>query len=163
MNKPPPTIEEPLELLQQRLRHERNPRLKPRIHLLVLFKSGQARSRKQAAQHLALHRNTIRLWLQRYQDTGLEGLLTPGKRGAPAQQKTLSDPVMEALKAKLATKEGFASYVEVCTWLKDEFDLSVPYKTVHGLLYYRLKAKLKQPRPTHEKKTSLPASHSVNT
>lgn len=162
MNKPRPRIQEPLELLQQRLRQERNPRLKPRIQMLVLLKSGQAQSRKQAAEHLAVHRNTIRKWLQHYQDRGLEGLLKPGRRGAPTGQKTLSEPVMEALKARLATKEGFASYAEVCTWLKDEYDLAVPYKTVHGLLYYRLKAKLKQPRPVHEKKALSPASRSAN-
>lgn len=163
MNKARPAIEEPLEILQQRLRQERNPLRKPRIHMLVLFQSGQARSRKQAAEHLAVHRNTIGQWLQRYQDQGLEGLLALKKRGAPAQQRTLPPRVMEALKARLATKEGFASYADVCSWLKDEFNLSVPYKTVHGLLYYRLKAKLKVPRPVHEKKVSLPVSPSVNT
>ncbi len=51
MYKPLPTIAEELDLLQARLRHERDPHLRPRLHLLVLLKSGQVRSRRQAAAH----------------------------------------------------------------------------------------------------------------
>lgn len=38
-------------------------------------------------------------------------------------------------------------------WLKDEFELEIPYKTIHKIIYYRLKAKLKRARPSHVKKT----------
>jgi transposase len=35
--------------------------------------------------------------------------------------------------------------------LKDEFDLDVPYSTVYATVRYRLKAKLKVPRPSNVK------------
>ena len=54
MYQPLPTITEDLDLLQTRLRSERDPQLRPRLHLLVLLKSGQATTRCQAADHLAL-------------------------------------------------------------------------------------------------------------
>jgi transposase len=137
------------------LRHERDPKRKPRLPLLVLLQSGQVTSRGQAAAHLALHRNTVATWLRRYRDGGLEALLTYKEAGAPAGQKTLPAPVFEQLKTRLATPTGFASYLAIQRWLREEFALEVPYKTLHGIVHYQLKAKLKRPRPSHAKKTSL--------
>jgi hypothetical protein len=43
---------------------------------------------------------------------------------------------------RLATPTGFASYLEVQRWLRDEFALEVPSKTLHGIVHYQFKAKL---------------------
>jgi len=155
MYQPLPPITEDLDTLDERLRHERDPKRKPRLHLLVLLKSGQVTSRGQAAAHLALHRNTVSVWLRRYRDGGLEALLTSKEAGAPAGQKTLPAPVFEQLKTRLATPTGFASSLAVQRWLREEFALEVPYKTLHGIVHYQLKATLKRPRPSHAKKTLL--------
>jgi transposase len=154
MYQPLPPITEDLDILEERLRRERDPKRKPRLHLLVLLKSGQATSRSQATAHLTLHRNTVAAWLHRYRDGGLEALLTYKDAGAPAGQKTLPLAVFEQLKARLATSTGFASYLDVQRWLREAFALEVPYKTLHGIVHYQLKAKLKRPRPSHAKKTS---------
>jgi hypothetical protein len=53
----------------------------------------------------------------------------------------------------LATPSGFASYVALQQWLREEYGLEVSYKTLHGIVRYQLKAKLKRPRPRHAKKT----------
>ena len=153
MYQPLPPITEDLDILEERLRHERNPKRKPRLHLLVLLKAGQVTSRGQAATHLALHRNTVSGWLRRYRDGGLEALLTYKEAGAPTGQKTLPPAVFEALKRRLATSTGFASYLDVQRWLREAFALEVPYKTLYGIVHYQLKAKLKRPRPRHAKKT----------
>jgi len=153
MYQPLPPITEDLATLRDRLGRERDPKRKVRLHLLVLLKSGQVTSRGQAATHLALHRNTVATWLRRYRDGGLEALLTYKEAGAPAGQKTLPPAVFEQLQARLATASGFASYVELQQWLREEFGLAVPYQTLHGIVRYRLHAKLKRPRPSHAKKT----------
>jgi hypothetical protein len=132
MYQPLPCITEDLESFQARLRSERDPQLRPRVHLLVLLKSGQVTTRRQAATHLAVHRNTIALWVRTY-------------RAA----------VFAPLQARLATASGFASYGAIQQWLREEFALEVPSKTLHGLVHYQLKAKLKRPRPSHAKKTQL--------
>jgi transposase len=155
MYQPLPPITEDLETLEDRLRRERDPKRKPRLHLLVLLKSGQVTSRSDAAAHLAVHRNTVAVWLRRYRAGGLEALLTYKEAGAPAGQKTLPPAVFAQLQARLATASGFASYVELQQWLREEFGLDVPYPTLHGMVRYQLKAKLKRPRPSHAKKTSL--------
>jgi hypothetical protein len=86
MYQPLPPITEDLAILEDQLRRERDPKRKPRLHLLVLLKSGQVTSRGQAAAHLALHRNTVAAWLRRYRDGGLEALLTYKEAGRPARR-----------------------------------------------------------------------------
>jgi transposase len=153
MYQPLPPVTEDLDTLQERLRQERDPKRKPRLHLLVLLKAGQVTSRSQAATHLALHRNTVADWLRRYRAGGLDALLTYKEAGAPAGQKTLPPAVFEQLQTRLATSPGFASYIELQHWLREAFGLEVPYTTLHGIVRYQLKAKLKRPRPRHGKKT----------
>jgi putative transposase len=50
---------------------------------------------------------------------------------------------------ELADPEGFSSYEEVQTWLKAVGDVEMSYTGVHKLVRYRLKSKLKVPRPSH--------------
>ena len=154
MYQPLPAITEDLDTLQARLRSERAPQLRPRVHLLVLLKSGQVSTRRQAAAHLAVHRNTVALWLRTYRDGGLTALLTYKEPGAPAGQKSLPAAVFEHLQTRLAPARGVASYSEIQQWLREAFGLEVPYKTLHGIVHYQLKAKLKRPRPSHAKKTA---------
>ena len=135
------------------MHRERDPKRKPRLHLLVLLKSEQVTSRGDAAAHLALHRNTVGTWLRRYRDGGLEALLTYKEAGAPTGQKTLPPAVFEQRKTRLAPPTGFASYMELQHWRREEFALAVPSTTLHGIVRYQLKAKLKRPRPSHAKKT----------
>ena len=153
MYQPLPCITEDLESLQARLRSARDPQLRPRLHLLVLLTSGQVTTRRQAAAHLAVHRNTVALWLRTYREGGLTALLTYKEAGAPAGQKSLPAAVFAQLQARLATASGFASYVAIQQWLREEFSLEVLYKTLHGIVHYQRKAKLKRPRPSHAKKT----------
>jgi transposase len=148
-----PAVTESVEELERLLRAERDAQVRRRIHLLLLIRSGQVRTRTQAARHLAVHRNSIYTWLQVYKSGGLESLLRIQQGSPKAEQKTLSESVFEALLMRLA-KGGFpGGYLQVQRWLKDEFELEIPYKTVHGIIYYRLKAKLKRARPSHQKKT----------
>jgi transposase len=156
MYQPLPCITEDLDTLQARLRSERDPHLRPRVHLLVLFKSGQVTTRRQAAAHLAVHRNTVALWLRTYRAGGLSALLTYKEAGAPSGQKSLPAAVFTQLQTRLASPSGFASYGAIQQWLREEFALAIPYKTLHGIVRYQLKAKLKRPRPSHAKKTPPP-------
>lgn len=127
--------------------------MRPRLPLFVLLKAGQVTTRRQAAAHLAVHRNTITGWLRQYRLGGLEALLTYKAPGAPAGQKTLPPAVFAQLQARLATLSGFGSSLDIQRWLREEFALTVPYQTLHGIVRSQLKAKLKRPRPSHAKKT----------
>ena len=151
--RPLPAITEDLEVLNDRLRLCRNPVVKPRLHLLALIKRDPTITRQQAATHLGRHRNTVSRWLRLYQQGGLDALLDQRPRGAPTGQKSLPAEVLAQLQARLRTPEGFSSYGQVQLWLQDEFNLAIPYPTVHQIIRYRRQAKLKRARPSHAKKT----------
>lgn len=150
-----PQISETVEELRTRMQQERHATIRQRLHLLLLIRSGQVQSRLQAAKHLAVHRNSVGKWLARYENGGLADLLISRRPlvEPPAEQKTLSPPVLQKLRERLDS-EGFASYREIQRWLHQEFEVTVAYRTVHRLVRERLKAKLKRARPRHVKKTT---------
>jgi transposase len=154
-----PEIHEPLKSLRKLLAKTKDAARKRRIHLLILIRSGQVRSRGAAARHLGVHRNSIGNWLSSYETHGLDGLLKIGKPGAKPGQKVLAPAVLNALEERLKGK-GFTSYGEVRKWLEREFERVIPYGTVYGLVRFRLGSKLKRARPQHAKKTSLRPPHS---
>ena len=54
-----PTIAESADDLKRRLRDERHPRKRQRLHLLFLIASHQVRSRSQLAHVLGITHNTV--------------------------------------------------------------------------------------------------------
>jgi transposase len=147
-----PVIVQSQEELEGLLEANRDARVQRRVHLLLLVRTGAVKTRAHAARHLRVHRNSIHNWLKIYEKAGIEGLLRIEQGAPPSEQKTLPDEVYQAVQARLA-ENGFPNgYVEVQRWLKQAFELEVPYKTVHGIVRYRLKAKLKRARPSHVKK-----------
>ena len=54
-----------------------------------------------------------------------------------APQVRLNDPT-----------QGFHRYGEIRQWLLQEYEVDIPYSTVHQVVHYHLKAKLKVARPT---------------
>jgi hypothetical protein len=58
--------------------------------------------------------------------------------------------VRQQLQRELEDPQGFESYKEVHQWLQAVHGVDIPYKTVHKTVRYRLKAKLKRPRPVSD-------------
>lgn len=150
-----PEITELQETLEELLKAERDAQVKRRIHLLVLIRSGQVKTRTAAAKHLAVHRNSIRAWLELYASGGLERLLRIERPAPPSVQRSMPEAVFQAFQERLAAGGFPDGYVQAQRWLKDEFHLDIRYKTLHRITRYRLKAKLKRARPSHEKKTRV--------
>jgi transposase len=148
-----PEIGESLEELKALLGRTRDAKRKQRVHLLVLLRSGEARTRGDAATRLGVHRNSVQEWLARYERGGLEALLEIGAPGAKPGQRVLAPAVLKALRDRLQG-EGFQSYGEIRQWLEREYGVDHPYRTIYGLVRFRLGGKLKRARPQHVKKTS---------
>jgi transposase len=149
-----PEIEEDAEELDRVLKKQTRVLLRNRIHALWLIKTGQVTTRKQIAELLRAHLQTVCGWLLTYEESGLNGLLdlhAPGP--TKGQQRSIPQPAFEALKARLEG-QGFDSYVQIQNWLRDEWAVDVRYKTVWKLVRKDLGAKLKRARPTHAKKKS---------
>lgn len=147
-----PNVVESVEELEALLAKTRDPQRKQRVHLLLLIRSGRVGSRLAAASRLAVHRNSVGDWLEKYEKGGLDAMLEIGTPGAKPGIRVLSPAVLAALRARL-DGEGFESYIEVHEWLRSEYGVEAAYPTVHRIVRERLKSKLKRARPRHVKKT----------
>ncbi len=150
MRKAVPTIHESADHLKQLLKHERQPAKQQRLHALYLLASGQARYRQEVATLLGVDRNTVGRWLAQYAQGGLTALL---KVYVPAGKAPALTPAQLAqLQQALEQPEGFTSYGAIRQWIATTFGISLSYNAVHKLVRYKLRAKLKVPRPAHIKK-----------
>jgi len=118
---------------------------KERIQLLYLLKTEQAQTVQAAAALLGRHRVTVQKWLSRYRSGGLEALLE--HKPHPGRQPSIPEWAQTALNKRLHQSEGFNSYGEIVGWLESHLGIRAPYKTVHQLVHYRLKASPKVARP----------------
>lgn len=116
-----------------------------RIQVLYLLKTHQTSSVQHIATVLGRRRITVQRWLKHYREAGLQGLLE--KRKSPGRPKIIPVDVRSQLKKELCEPEGFKSYEEIRTWLRASQGIEASYKVVHEVVRYKLKAKLKTPRP----------------
>ena len=144
-------ITETVEELKQQLKHQKKGQKKERLQMLYWLKSGQVKSRQELAQRLARNESTIYRWLKNYQQGGLTKLLEV-KLPSGIEPK-IKGQVLEQLQEKLSQPQGFKSYRDIHSWLTELFNLEIGYSTVHRIVRYQLKAKLKVPRPRSRKTT----------
>lgn len=159
MQKPIPIIKEQIQELEQKPHKEKNPKRKIRLHMLVLLKSGKAKTPKEVANHLAVHRNTVRLWLALYESEGINVLIDIKSTGPTPGQYSLPMEVVEQLNKRLQESTGFGSYGQIQGWVQKTYGLDIKYKTLYRIVHYELKAKPKVARKSHVKKT-LPRQQS---
>jgi transposase len=145
-----PIITEAAEALKERLHRERDGRKRSRLQMLYLLASGQAQTRRDVAQLLGVHRNTIGHWLARYAAGGLEALLD--LYVPPGKPLSLPPDVLAALEQALQQPAGFASYEALRQWVQQSYHLDVNYHTLYTIVRTRFHTKLKVPRPSHTKK-----------
>jgi transposase len=123
--------------------------------LLTLYwlKTKTVDSVLSAAVRLGKHRTTIQRWLSSYRTGGIEELLYQKPRAG--RPRIMTPEIVEKLSEELNQVEGFSSYKEVHQWLTSCCDIPVAYRTVHQWARYRLKSKLKVPRPVSEKQKAV--------
>lgn len=117
--------------------------------MLYWLKSNAIATRKELSQKLGRDESTIYRWLKRYRQGGLSNLLEV--KTPPGKKSVLGDREMNQLKQRLSQSQGFKSYGEIQDWLYQELGIVLAYKSVHKIVRYKLKAKLKTPRPKSNK------------
>ncbi|MEH2145876.1 helix-turn-helix domain-containing protein [Nostoc sp.] len=133
------------------LRQQKTGLGKERVQILYLLKTGQVETVQHLGVLLGRSRITIQRWLKLYRQGGLNSLLEQKK--SPGRPKTIPLDVRSLIKKELSDPEGFKSYEEVQTWLLASEVVKASYKVVHEVVRYKLKAKLKVPRPRSIKPT----------
>jgi hypothetical protein len=144
MKTPLPPIPETPEDLKALLTAERDAQKHHRLQALSLLQTQQARTRRQGAHLLGVHRDTVGRWLAASTSGGLPQMRTIAK--APGQVPRLSPAMHPALRDRLSQPHGFARDQALGPWLRQDDGLAMAYKPVHKFVRYPLRAKLKVPR-----------------
>ena len=143
------TILESREELEHRLDRQTTATGKERLQMLYWLKLGIVNSRKDLVKLLHKSEATITKWLGIYKSGGLSALLEV--KHAPGNPSSIPAAAVSRLQQRLKQPQGFSSYGQVQQWLEQECGVSASYHTVHTLVRYKLKAKLKKPRPKSHK------------
>jgi len=142
-------IKESAEELEVYVRQEKNDRIKERVQALYLIKVQQMNIGA-IAKTLGKHRSTVQRWLADYRSGGLDTLVEFGT--STGRTKIIPNWAVESLKKQLDPPDGrFQRYTQIQHWLDTVLGVQAEYATVHYLTRYRLKAKLKVPRPCNIK------------
>jgi transposase len=146
--------------LQHRWRHAVTAASKERLQMLYWIKIGALATRQELSQRLGRDSSTVDRWLKRYKQGGIEALL--GVKTPPGKSSLIPALVMKQLSERLGQPQGFNSYSQIQPWLAQEFQIVVADKTVHKIVRYKLKAKLKRTRvarlPRHREMSVSPPS-----
>lgn len=138
-------IKESAEELETLVRQQNNARLKERLQALYMIKT-QGMSVCAIAKVLGKHRGTIQRWLACYREAGIGTMLE--FRISSGRTRVIPNWAVESLKKQLEQPEiGFPGYKQIQRWLGTVLGVEAEYATVHHLVRYKLKAKLKVPRP----------------
>jgi transposase len=123
--------------------------------LLALAMILDGLSREDAARQAGMDRQTLRDWVLRYNDLGVEGLIS---RTAPGRAPKLTDAQMQELRALVVAGPDPAIHRVVrwrCADLRDEvkrrFGIIVLERTI-GKWLRKMRLTRLQPRPVHPKK-----------
>ncbi|WP_052537515.1 helix-turn-helix domain-containing protein [Gloeocapsa sp. PCC 73106] len=113
-----------------------------KIQALYLMKTGQADTVTTVSELLGVHRVTVQKWFKKYREQGIDGLLTSKK--STGRPSIVSQSTLLELEEKLNRASGcFKSYEDVHAWLQEKHGVDANYKTIYGLLRYKLKVNLK--------------------
>lgn len=100
---------------------------------------------------LTLHRITVQRWFKQYKEGGLSSLLKLDK--STGRPRAISSEIIAGISTKINEDSGeFKSYKEIARWVKENYQVSVKYQTLHKQIRYQMKAKLKVPRRLSNKK-----------
>lgn len=99
------SLTEAERLALTRLRLERNTNIGERAHYILLSASGH--SAPEIARHLDRNIITIRLWLKRYLQDGLEGLRGKKPPGRPGKKSPIIESQLEELLSKTPQDYGY--------------------------------------------------------
>ena len=123
MRTPLPTIYEEGAALKERLQGEPDGHQQPRVQMLYLLATRQARDRQEVARLLGVPRHTISRWWARYAVGGLDAVLaTYIPTGTPV---SLAPAVLASLAQALHRPAGFASDEALRQWVRQTHGVEV--------------------------------------
>jgi len=142
-------IRETAAELKELMRQEKDAVRQEKLQVLYWLKTQMVDRVLSAAVMLGKHRTTIQRWLSSYRSGGLTKLLSQKPRSG--KPRIMNVQTIEKLEKELSDPEGFSSYKEVHQCLTSCCSVPIAYRTAHQWARYRLRRKLKVPRPVSKK------------
>ncbi|KXA91977.1 hypothetical protein AKJ64_04270 [candidate division MSBL1 archaeon SCGC-AAA259E17] len=142
--------EVPVENLKELRGKVDDPRVRDRITAVIMEERGY--ERREMADILSVHRETVRLWIKRFDESGIEGLWDKERPGRPSK---LTESEKEQLREDLEKSPqefGYESEVwstkMVLDHLLNEYEVEYHPRYIQRFLR-SLGFELKKPRPEH--------------
>jgi transposase len=130
-----------------------HPMIAKRIQALLIFKRNEDSgiSKRLVADEIGVNHNSVQTWRALYIEGGIKLLMSHSKTGYKPSKITVEQEL--ALKDQLNNPmNGMTGFVELLDWFNKSFKTDLNYKTFHGFVVRKYKAKIKTARKSHTKK-----------
>ena len=127
-----------------------NPMIAKRLQVLLVFKKNQASgiSKRLVAEETGVNHNSIQTWRSLYIEGGIKMLMSHSNTGYKPSK--ITDEQEQALREQLNNpRNGMVGFIELLDWFNTNYKTSINYKTFHGFVVRKFKAKIKTARKTH--------------
>ena len=124
-----------------------------RLHALLIFKQQEDRgiSKRAVADEIGVHHNSIQTWRTAYIEGGVKALMSHSNIGY--KTSLITGQQEKTLRKKLSDPfNGMVGFNELLDWFNTTFKTEINYKTFHGFVVRKFKAKVKVARKSHVKK-----------
>lgn len=124
-----------------------------RLHALLIFKRNEENgiSKRLVADEIGVNHNSVQTWRTLYIKGGIKMLMSHSNIGYKPSKITYEQE--QALKEKLNNPHnGMVGFIELLDWFEKTFQTNINYKTFHGFVVRKFKAKIKVARKSHIKK-----------
>lgn len=137
----------------KKLMKSSHPMIAKRLHALLIFKRNEETgiSKRLVADEIGVNHNSVQKWRSLYIDGGIKLLMSHSKIGYKPSKITKEQE--QALKEQLNNPlNGMVGFIELLDWFNKKFETEINYKTFHGFVVRKYKAKIKVARKSHIKK-----------
>lgn len=129
------------------------PFIRKRFQALLVFKRYEKTgiSKRAVADEIGVNHNSIQTWRSAYISGGVKQLKSHSNIGY--KPSLIVGDQEQALGEKLNDpSNGIVGFVELLDWFNKTFNTDIKYKTFHGFVVRKFKAKIKAARKVHVKK-----------
>ena len=127
-----------------------HPMIAKRLHALLIFKRNQGNgiSKRLVADEIGVNHNSVQTWRSLYIKGGIKMLMSHSNIGYKPSK--ISKEQEQALNEKLNNSQnGIVGFIELLDWFEKTFQTKINYKTFHGYVVRKFKAKIKVARKSH--------------
>ena len=137
----------------KKLMKSSNAMIAKRLHALLVFKRNEESgiSKRIVADEIGVNHNSVQTWRTLYIKGGIKMLISHSNIGYKPSK--INDEQEQALKDQLNNPyNGIVGFIELLDWFNKTFQTNINYKTFHGFVVRKFKAKIKVARKSHIKK-----------